>query len=444
MHEDHDPGRLPPELRSPGILARIRPHVLDLTPLRESADLRRLLLAGVVSELGNQATLVAIPFHVYAITRSTVAVGLVAVAQLIPRLLIAPLGGHLADRVDRSRLAIGANLVFAILSLGLVGNALLAEPMLWPMYLFAAAAGAVSAMYVPSIRAWPARLVDTRLLPSAFALEGASYNANALLGPALAGLLIAGFGVQSAYTLDVVSFLVAIVVLWGIAPSRPQPGSEHTGSVAEGWRVLAGQPIIRTVLGLDFVAMFWGMPLALLPALAHHVGVGPGVLGLWYAAPAAGGLIAAAASGSASRLRRPGRGIVLALLVWGAAIVVLGLSLTAWVTWLALAVAGGANEISAILGTAVTQSVVVDDVRGRLAALDDAVSAAGPALGDLEAGVAAAWIGLGPAIVIGGVGALIGVGVLAAVGRSLRSYRPPPAESSNAGPLDPLSGSSGG
>jgi MFS family permease len=162
------------------------------------------------------------------------------------------------------------------------------------------------------------------------------------------------------------------------------------------------------------------MPLALLPALADELGAGPVVLGLLYSAPAAGGLLAAAFSGAAGRARRPGLGVLTALVVWSAGIVLVGLADAVWLALVGLAIAGAGNEVSALLGGAITQSVVDDEVRGRLAATDHLVSSAGPALGDVESGIVAGWIGVGPTIVLGGVLSFAGVAVIGAIGRGLR------------------------
>jgi MFS family permease len=418
---DDEPRGEPPEIRPPGLLRRVRPHLIDLTPLHRSPDLRRLVLAQAVSEFGSQATLVAIPFQVYTMTRSTAAVGLVALTEFVPNLLLAPLGGAIADTVDRRRLTVGANAAFAVLSLGLVANAVLTEPLLWPLYVFAVAAGAVSAISVASIRAWPARLVPAEELPAAFAVEGASYNANALVGPAVAGGLIAVAGVEAAYVLDAATFLLAMLLVAGMNRSRPESRTPGLASVREGFRLVRQNRLVATIFGLDFIAMLFGMPLALLPALAGQLGGGPGVLGLFYAAPAAGGLVAAALSGAVGRARRPGLGVLLALFGWSVGILLVGLANVTWLAWLGLATAGAGNNISALLGGAITQSAVDDEVRGRLAAMDHLVSSAGPALGDAESGVVAEWLGVGPTIILGGALSLVGVAVIGVIGRSLRA-----------------------
>ena len=418
--DEESPGA-PPEIRPAGLLRRVRPHLIDLTPLRHSSDLRRLTLAQAISEFGSQATLVAIPFQVYAITRSTIAVGLIALAELVPNLLLAPLGGAIADTVDRRRLTLSANAAFAVMSLGLAANAMLAKPLLWPLYAFAALAGGVYAISVASIRAWPARLVPAEQLPAAFAIEGASYNANALVGPAVAGGLIAVADVEAAYVLDTATFLLAMLLVAGMSGSRPERRAQGLASVREGFRLVRSNRLIATILGLDFTAMLFGMPLALLPALADQLGVGAGVLGLLYAAPAAGGLIAAAFSGTAGRARRPGLWVLISLLGWSIGIIIVGLADVTWLVWVGLATAGAGNNVSALLGTAITQSAVSDDVRGRLAAMDHVVSSAGPALGDVESGIVASWFGVGPTIILGGTLSFVSVAVVGAIGHRLRT-----------------------
>jgi hypothetical protein len=203
-------------------------------------------------------------------------------------------------------------------------------------------------------------------------------------------------------------------------PSRPSRSSEGLASTVEGFRIVRMHRVIATILGLDFTAMLFGMPFALLPALAAELGVGPAGLGLLYAAPAFGGLMMAGLSGAAGRARRPGWGVLLALAGWSAGIVVTGLADVAWLAGFGLAVAGAGNELSALLGTAITQSVVDDQVRGRIAGIDHLVSSAGPALGDVESGIVASWIGVSQTIVLGGALAFAGIAVLGAVGRQLR------------------------
>jgi MFS family permease len=398
----------------------LRTHLLDIAPLRSSADLRRLVFAEALSQLGSQATRVAIPYQVYELTDSTLALGLVALAEVIPHIALATFGGVLADTVDRRRLTLVVNAVLATLSLGLVGNSMLADPHVSVLYGFAVMNGAVSALAISSVRAWPARLVSRELLPAAFAIEGASWNANALAGPALAGVLIAHRGVSGVFVLDAVTFVLALLLIARMAPSRPSTERTRRPPLGDGLRAVLRRPVLKTMLALDLAAMFFGMPIALLPALAIQLGAGPTKLGLMYAAPAAGGLAAAGLSGAAIRLARPGWGMLLALGGWCAGILVTGLAGAAWVVVAGLALAGGGNQLQAILSNAITQTTVEDELRGQVTGVDHLVSSAGPALGDFESGLVARWIGVQPTIVLGGLLAVVSVIALGAVGKELR------------------------
>ena len=241
--------------------------------------------------------------------------------------------------------------------------------------------------------------------------------------PALAGLLIQRRGVSGVFVLDALTFVFALILIARMAPSRPAGPRTQRPPLGDGVRVVLRQPVLRTMLALDFAAMFFGMPMALLPALSDQLGAGPTALGLMYAAPAAGGLAAATLSGAAIRLARPGWGILLALCGWCAGIVVTGAAGAAWVVCAGLAFSGGGNQLSAILSNAITQTTVEDDLRGQVTGVDHLVSSAGPALGDFESGVVARWIGVQPTIVLGGVLAVASVVALGMSGKELREVR---------------------
>ena len=411
------PPALPPELREPGVLARIRRHALDLSPMRQSKDFRLLFLGQSISEFGSELTFVAIPFQIYRITGSTLAVGLIGLCELVPLLVLPIVGGAIADAVERRRMLLIAHLLVALLSGALVWNARLAEPKLWVLYVFAFLAAGAYGLYSPALRAWPARQLPVELLPSAMALEATTYNVASLAGPALAGVLIAGVGLAGAYMIDVVTYLVAFATIAFMRPSPPT--AERAGidleSVKEGLRFLRGKRVLQGTFWVDINAMVFGMPMALFPAfVVHELHAGPRVLGLMYAAPAAGSLLAGLASGRARHVRRQGRAIMIAVVCWGAAIAAFGLSSTVWATLLFLAIAGGADMVSGIYRDAVLKTTTPDEMRGRLEGVSLTVVAAGPSLGDLEAGVVASVTSVPFSIVSGGIACIVGVGVLAA------------------------------
>jgi MFS family permease len=419
------PPPLPPDLREPGVLARIRRHALDLSPMRGSRDFRLLFLGQSVSEFGGQITFVAVPFQVYRITGSTLAVGLIGLCELVPLLVLPILGGAIADAVERRRMLLVAHVLTALLSGALVVNARLAHPRLWVLYVFAFLAAGAYGLYSPALRAWPARLLPVELLPSAMALEATTYNIAQLAGPAVAGLLIAGVGLAGAYMVDVVTYLVGFATIAAMRPSPPT--AERAGidleSIREGFRFLRGKRVLQATFWVDINAMVFGMPMALFPAFAiHELGSGPRVLGLLYAAPGVGSLLATLASGRARHVRRQGRAIMIAVVCWGAAIAGFGLSTTVWAALLFLAIAGAADMVSGIYRDAVLKTTTPDEMRGRLEGVSLTVVAGGPSLGDLEAGALASVTSVPFSIVSGGLACIVGVGVLAAAIPQLARY----------------------
>jgi MFS family permease len=419
------PPSLPPELREPGMLARIRRHALDLSPMRGSRDFRLLFVGQSVSEFGAQITFVAVPFQVYQITGSTLAVGLIGLCELVPLLVLPIVGGAIADAVERRRMLLIAHLLTALLSGALVVNARLAHPRLWVLYAFAFLAAGAYGLYSPALRAWPARLLPVELLPSAMALEATTYNIAQLAGPAVGGLLIAGVGLACAYMVDVVTYLAGFATIAAMRPSPPtaERAGVDLGSIREGLRFLRGKRVLQATFWVDINAMVFGMPMALFPAFARDVlGTGPRVLGLLYAAPAAGSLIAALASGRARHVRRQGRAIMVAVVCWGVAIAGFGLSTTVLAALVFLALAGAADMVSGIFRDTVLKTTTPDEMRGRLEGVSLTVVASGPSLGDLEAGALASVTSVPFSIVSGGLACIVGVGVLAAAIPQLARY----------------------
>ena len=419
------PPPLPPEIREPGVLARVRRHSIDLTPLRISRDFRLLFAGQTVSELGSQITFVAVPFQVYEITGSTLAVGLIALCELVPLLVLPIIGGAIADAVERRRMLLIAHVLTAVLSGLLVVNARLGEPRLWVLYVFSFLAAGAYGLYSPALRAWPARLLPVELLPSAMAVEATTYNVAQLAGPAVGGILIATVGLAGAYTVDMVTFAAGFAAIAAMRPSPPtaQRAGIDLESIKEGLRFLRGRRVLQATFWVDVNAMVFGMPQALFPAFAlDRLGKGPAILGLFYAAPAVGSLIAGLASGRARHVRRQGRAIMLAVVCWGAAIAGFGLSTTTWLALLFLAAAGAADMVSGIFRDAVLKTTTPDEMRGRLEGVSLTVVAAGPSLGDLEAGALATVTSVPFSIVSGGLACIVGVGVLAVAIPQLARY----------------------
>jgi MFS family permease len=422
------PPTTPPELREPGFLSRIRRHAIDLTPLRASKDLRRLLVGQAISEFGTQITFVAIPLQVYEITRSPLAVGLLGLFESVPLVVLPIVGGAIADALERRRLLMWAHVGMASLSIALAANAALARPHLWVLYAVSFTWAAAYSLYSPAIRAWPARLVGPDLIPSVMALDVTYYSSASIAGPILGAVLIATTGFSSAYVLDAASYAAVVIAIFLMAPSPPAHDQTGMGwtSIKDGFRFLRGKPVLQGSFWIDLNAMIFGLPEALFPAFVlDRLGAGTALVGVFYAAPAVGSLIGALVSGRAKHVRRQGIACSIAVVAWGLAIVGFGLSRTAWLAIGFLALAGMSDFVSGIYRTAILVRATPDEMRGRLEGISLAVVATGPSLGNLEAGALASLTSVPFSVVSGGVVCVLGVGVMSVLLPAFRRYVAP-------------------
>jgi MFS family permease len=413
-----------PGLPGPTVWTRARALFVDVTPLRRSRQFRLLWIGQSVSDIGSRITMVALPFQMYAITHSTLAVGLIGLCELVPLLTLPLVGGALADSMDRRRLLLAAHAAMIVLTGVLAANALSGANHVWVLYVVAALAAAAYSLYSPAMRSLVPRYVDRELLPSAMALTGAYGSFGSLVGPVLGGVLIGAFGLSTAYLVDLASFAWALATLAVMDPVPPHAEAGRLGldSIREGLRFLKGRRVLQSTFTFDLNAMIFGMPAALFPAVAEGLGGGPGVVGLLFAAPYAGSFLVNLLSGRAKHVRRQGLAVQVAIVVWGLAIVGFGLSDALWLSLGTLAVAGGADEWSAIFRSTILQTVTPDAMRGRLSGIELAVVASGPALGDLEAGALASLTSVPFSIVAGGIACVAGVGVLALLSPQFARY----------------------
>ncbi|MDP8937231.1 MAG: MFS transporter [Actinomycetota bacterium] len=387
----------------------------DLSPLRESRDYRLLFAGGGVSYLGRQLTVVAIPFQVYLLTGSSLAVGLTGLAAVGPLIVLSLVGGAIADAVDRRRLLLVVQVLLAATSVGLALNASAAEPALWPIYVLSALAAGLTGIDLPTRNAMIPNLVSRERFPAAAALGQILFQVGQVAGPALAGVLISRVDLAAAYWVDAASFAAAFVFIAAIRPQPPHEGGTRAGlaSIGEGLRYLRGRRLLVSTFLVDINAMVFGMPRALFPALGTGLyGGGAATVGLLYAAPGAGALVGALLTGWVGRVRRQGRAVIVAVLVWGAAIAAFGLVPWLPLGLLLLAAAGAADVVSAVFRNTILQLSVPDQLRGRLSSVHIAVVTGGPAVGDAEAGAVAAATSPQVSVVSGGLACMLGVAVL--------------------------------
>lgn len=416
------------EPERPARWARLRGIAVDTTPLRESPEFRRLFFGDSISTIGTQMTAVAVPVQVYDLTHSSFAVGVASVAALVPLIVFGLVGGAIADAMDRRKLLLTSSSLLACVSALLFLQAVLGLKQVWLLYVLVFLQAALFAVDSPARRSIIPRLLPDRQIAAAATLSWVMFGFATILGPLVAGALIGVVGLSSAYAIDALSFAAALVAAASIRAIPPAGGGTKAGlaSVLDGLRFLRARPVLLMAFAVDINAMVFGMPRALFPSLAvNRFHGGPGSVGLLYAAPAIGTLLGSLFGGWTSRVRRQGFAVLVAVAVWGVAIVAFGLSSAMWLAVVALAVAGAADTISAVFRTAIQQVATPDEMRGRLSGVFIAVVAGGPRLGDFEAGVVASLASPQFSVVSGGLACVVGVVVLGLAVPAFARYEAP-------------------
>jgi MFS family permease len=406
--------------------------------LRER-DFRLFWLSLLSEGVGLGMATVAVGWQVYAVNGNPLDLGLVGLAEFLPLPLLALPFGQLADRVPRRGLLAAARTLDTAILLALLGVTLAGASQVWPFLLLAFAMGVASALGAPAGRALTPSLVPEQLLAAAFALRSIASQVAIVVGPAIGGLLFA-VRPELVYATGAVLTLVSLACLVRLGAGRaPVPaGSPGLDSVLAGVRLIRRTRVLLGAISLDLFAVLFGGAVALLPAFAVDVlHVGPTGLGFLRSAPAVGALVAGLVLARHPVRRRIGPVLLTVVALFGAATVVFGLSRTMWLSLLALAIAGGADMVSVVLRQLILPFVTPDALRGRVTAVEMVFISASNELGAFESGVAAALIGLVPAVVLGGVATIAIAAVwpllfreLARVDRveelqPLERYRPP-------------------
>ncbi len=397
---------------------------LDVTPWRTSRDFRLLFLAGTVFYLGGMVSYVALPYQLYRLTGSNLAVGAVGLVELVPLVVFGLWGGALADHVDRRTLVLATGIAQAALTAVLVLNALLARPQIWVIFVIAALLSAAQSLQRPSREALLPRTVRHDELTAAVAMSSVGMQTGMLVGPAIGGVLVATVGVAWCFAVDVAG-LVCACALFALLRSYPAaPGSEPPSlrGIGQGVTYAVGRPDLLGTYVIDLVAMFLALPTVLFPALAQDVLRQPGLLGLLYSVETVGGLLAALTSGWTTRVHHHGRAVVLAAMGWGAAIALAGATDHAAVVLLGFALGGAFDQLSGIFRGTIWHQTIPDSMRGRLAGIEMLSYSLGPLGGQVRSGLVADRFGVRQSIVSGGVLCVVGVGATAAWLRGFWSY----------------------
>ncbi|MFF5451722.1 MFS transporter [Streptomyces sp. NPDC012950] len=395
----------------------------DLTPLRTSADYRRLWFGNTVSWVGQGMTALAVSLQVYDITGSPFSVGLVGLFSLVPLVVFGLYGGAIADTVDRRKLGLASATGSAVLSIALAGAAFAGFHRVWFLYAIVALQAVCAALNSPARSGMIPRLLPPEQLRAANALNSMVMTFGTLVGPSLGGLIVGLAGYQTAYLVDAVAFTASLYAMWRLPSMLPDRKGTERASVLDGLRFLATRPNLRMTFFSDFCAMILAHPRALFPAVAVlWYGGDAKTTGLLVAAPAFGALLGGVLSGWQGRIRHHGQAILIAVACWGTAIAVFGLTRNLWLGLLFLALAGYSDTVSMIFRNTMMQVAAPDEMRGRLQGVFIVVVAGGPRLGDFLAGSAADLTSPAVAITGGGIACVVAVGLLALYGRGFRRY----------------------
>jgi MFS family permease len=405
------------------LLSRI---AVDTRGLRESRDFRLLTAGSLITGLGTQATLVALPYQVFVITDSAFLTGLLGGAELIPLIVASLFGGALADRFDRRLLLLGCQIGLVVIALALALAAFAGTPPVWILFLLAAAmAGAAGVERVVRAAIVP-NTVRPELLRGAISLTYGLYQLTQVIGPLIGGLLIAATEVGVPYALDAASCLG---MAFAAAAMSPQPVHAETEHEPVLRAIRSGLSFVRRLKALmgsfviDLCAMTFGMPRALFPVLAvgvfHAGAAGTGVL---FAAVAAGSTVAALTTGWLVQARFLGRITLIAVAAWGVCIALAGFMESLWPAAALFALAGAADSVSAVCRSTISQTLTPDHMRGRMSSVFSLVVAGGPRLGDVESGSVAALTSPATSVVSGGLACLASVGVVAVLFPQLAAY----------------------
>ena len=395
-----------------------------LAPFR-SRDFSLLWFGSFVSEAGSQMHVVAVSWQVYQLTRNPLALGGIGVARIVPLVLLALGSGVLADALDRRKLMLFSQIAMMFCSASLALASSLGFVSIWLIYAVTALSSAARTLGMPARQAIVPSLVPREYLSSALSLNIISWQTATIIGPTLGGLIIAGWDVSWVYWIDAVSFVAVIVALLlmrvGAIVGERRP--INLRAALEGFEFVRSNTLIWSTMLLDFLATFFSSATVLLPLFATDIlKVGPEGVGLLYAAPSVGAVLASAILSVWGTLRRQGPILLVAVTLYGICTVVFGLAASFWLSLLMLMGVGASDTVSMVVRQTIRQLTTPDEMRGRMTAVGMLFFAGGPQLGEIEAGVAARLMGGPLSVAVGGLACIVTVGILAALTPRLRKY----------------------
>lgn len=377
--------------------------LLDLSPLKVSRDYRLLFFGQLVSFFGSMMTFIVVPWQMYQLTKSSAMVGYIYLAEFVPMVCLAFVGGALADYLDKRKMLrlteIGQTSVTALLLV----NSMLPQPHVWLLFLAVALHAGFAALQRPAFESFIQKVIPGDLMSAVMALNSIRYSVGAIISPAVAGIIATQLSASVAYTIDLATFaasLIAVFLLKAVAPPENAEKPSWQG-IKKAWRYAFGRQELLGTYFIDIAAMFFAMPQALYPALA--VIYGEGYVGFFPAAIAAGALVASITSGWTKNIHRHGLMVTIAAVLWGLAITFFGMADSIVPALLFLGAAGFFDMISGIFRGSIWNQTIPNYLRGRLASIEMISYLTGPMLGSAKMGIVAEKFGVKTALISGGL-----------------------------------------
>jgi MFS family permease len=387
---------------------------LHIPPALKHRRFFYLWLGLMISIAGTQMQIWALFWHIRELTDQPIALGGIGAARILPVIIFSLVGGAVADSYNRRTIIFITQTVAALtaLALGLLTD--FGHITIWNIYALTAIQAVAIAFDGPARQALVPNLVPIEDLPNAFSMTSIAFQTGSIIGPALSGVAIALAGQAAVYYINAVSFLAVILALVMIGRVSQTFGKDSKGvsltSIRDGIRFILGRPIIFSTMILDFIATFFASANTLMPIVARDVlHVGVVAYGWLSAAQSVGAVLAALVLSQVQELKRQGMLFMGAVVVFGAATVLFGLSRVLVLAWCALAITGAADSVSTIIRNTIRQIRTPDEMRGRMTSVNQIFFQGGPQLGEIEAGLAAQFFGAPFAIISGGIGCILGV-----------------------------------
>lgn len=387
--------------------------LLDLSPLRVSRDYRLLFFGQLISFFGSMMTFIVVPWQMYQLTESSAMVGYIYLFEFIPMVVLAFVGGALADYMDKRKMLrlteIGQTLLTAIL----LGNSLLPQPQIWLLFVCVAFHAGFAALQRPAFESFIQKVIPSEMMASVMALNSVRFHIGMIVGPAVAGVIASQLSPAIAYSIDLLTFAASLVAVFMLR-FIPSPENAERPSLAGVWRAVKYAFSRQELLGtyfIDIAAMFFAFPQALYPALAAVYG--DKYVGFFPAAIAVGALLASLTSGWSRGVNRHGAFVIGAAVLWGVGILLFGLVDSIVLALFFLGIAGFFDMISGIFRGSIWNQTIPNYLRGRLASIEMISYLTGPMLGSAKMGIVAEKFGVKAALISGGALCIVAVAATA-------------------------------